>query len=190
MTFTDADLAYIRAGFVPLAELAAGRREDVAALIARRLLPEPTYVLPDGTEMVPVDYFALADEAGGPEALPEEFARRCVAAGARPEDVEDEWDAYLSGEYGVCLREVTPEAIVRKGVLVDSITALLEAPAPDAEQWRAELRAGVDELDALEREFSPDYDRSDRFPLAPTQDRLIRAARERYADAFRAATHR
>jgi hypothetical protein len=33
------------------------------------LLPRPSYVLDDGTEMFPRDYFRLADEAGGIEPL-------------------------------------------------------------------------------------------------------------------------
>jgi Family of unknown function (DUF6058) len=184
MDLTDADVAYIRANFVPLAELAAGRDEDVADLIARGLLPRPTYVLPDGTEMVPPDYFALADEAGGAERLPAEFARRCQSLGL---DAAEEWEAYLTGVYGVCLREVSPETIARKDALVGSITALLDDPTPDDPDWRARLRADVDALDEIEREFSPDYDRSDRFPLPPTRDRLIRAARERFADVFATA---
>jgi hypothetical protein len=184
MDLTAADVAYVRANFVPLAELAAGRDEDVADLIARGLLPRPTYVLPDGTEMVPPDYFALADEAGGAERLPAEFARRCEALGL---DVAQEWEAYLTGVYGVCLRQVTPEAIARKDELVSSITALLERPTPDDPGWRDRLRADVDALDELEREFSPDYDRSPRFPLPPTRDRLIGAARERFADIFATA---
>jgi hypothetical protein len=187
MDLTAADVAYVRANFVPLAELAAGRDEDVADLIARGLLPRPTYVLPDGTEMVPPDYFALADEAGGAERLPAEFARRCAALGL---DAADEWEAYLTGVYGVCLREVSPETIAGKDALMASITALLDKPAPDNPEWRASLRADVDALDALEREFSPDYDRSDRFPLPPTRDRLIRGPRERFADVFEGATAR
>ena len=184
MDLTAADVAYVRANFVPLADLAAGRDEDVADLIARGLLPRPTYVLPDGTEMVPPDYFALADEAGGAERLRAEFARRCEALGL---DAAEEWEAYLTGVYGVCLREVTPENIAAKDALVASITALLDDPRPDDPQWRDSLRADVDALDALEREFAPDYDRGPRFPLPPTRDRLIRAARERFADVFATA---
>jgi Family of unknown function (DUF6058) len=183
MELSAADVAYVRANFVPLAEVAAGRDENVPDLVRRGLLPRPTYVLPDGTEMVPHDYLALADEAGGAERLPAEFARRCTALGL---DAGEEWEAYLSGEYGVCLREVTPETIARKTALVSSITGLLDDPRPEDDRWRERLRTDVDALDALEREFSPDYDRSGRFPLPPTRDRLIRAARERFAEVFAA----
>ena len=54
-----------------------------------------------------------------------------------------------------------------------------DEPRPDDEQWRRTLRQQVDELDALERDFSPDYDRA-RFDVPPTRDRLIAAAREQY----------
>lgn len=46
------------------------------------------------------------------------------------------------------------------------------------------MRAGVDELDALEREFAPDYDRNDDRERLPTRDLLIEAARKRYPDVF------
>ena len=177
MDLSAADIAYVRAEYVPLAELAAERGVDAHALIERRLLPAPSYVLPDGTEMVPADYFALADEAGGPEALPAEFARRCTAAGLEP---SEEWEAYLTGVYGVCLRRVSPETIARKGALMDAISSLIEAPAADDREWRERLRAEVDALDDLERQFAPDYDRGDRFPVPPTRDRLIRDVRERF----------
>jgi hypothetical protein len=51
-------------------------------------------------------------------------------------------------------------------------------------KWRAVLRAQVDELDALEREFAPDHDRSDEQERAPTRDLLIAAAYERFPDVF------
>jgi hypothetical protein len=46
------------------------------------------------------------------------------------------------------------------------------------------LRAQVEELDALEREFAPDYDRSDDQERPPTRDLLVDAAQERYPEAF------
>src|SRR4029453_2689329 len=70
---TAADVAYVRANFRPLAEVCAERGEQVEqvrALIRTKRLPAPSYLLPDGTEMVPADYFAFADEAGGPKDPP------------------------------------------------------------------------------------------------------------------------
>jgi hypothetical protein len=184
---SEADVAYVRHNFRSLEELCAGRAEtpaDVRQLTASGVLPQPSYVLDDGTEMFPADYFRLADEAGGPERLREHFAERYRAAGETPEGFEEEWDGYLSGVYGVCLKDPTPETIVRKTALVESLTKLLDEPQPEDEAWRAQLRQQVDELDALELAFSPDYDRSDRFEQPPTRDRLIVAARERYPRAF------
>jgi hypothetical protein len=180
---SEADVAYVRDKFRSLEQLCAGRAEtaaEVRELIAGGLLPAPSYVLDDGTEMFPPDYFRLADEAGGPQHLRKHFAERYRAAGETSAGFEEEWDGYLSGVYGVCLKDPTPETIVRKTALVESLTALLDDPRPGDAAWRARLRAEVDELDALEREFSPDYDRSDRFDSPPTRDRLIAAARERY----------
>ena len=163
MQYSRADRVYIRSGYVTLEEACAGRPErpeQVRDSIRRGLLPQASYVLDDGAEMVPRDYFALADAAGGPERLRTEFERRyCAAEGADPAELAEDWNGYLSGTYGVCLREVTPEAIVRKGVLVSSLTALLGTPRTDDHEWRRLVRAHVNELDSLEREFAPDYDR-------------------------------
>ena len=186
MGLSAADIAYIRANYLTLDELCAGRDETPAEtrrLIDESLLPRPSYVLEDGTEMLPADYFCLVDEAGGPEALRAHFAERLRAAGG--EDLESDWQTYLAGIYGVCLRDVTPEAIVRKARLVSSLCELLVLARPADPEWRERLRAEVDELDELEREFSPDYDRNEeRFGRKPTRDLLIAAARERYPGVF------
>jgi hypothetical protein len=190
--FTEADLDYIRAEFVPLAELCSSRREDLEAVRAEidgGRLPLPAYVLEDGTEMVGRDYFAMADEAGGRDGLREAFERRYAEAAARQpvplDSPADEWEAYLSGDYGVCLREVTPETIARKSALVLRIEQLLADPAPPDEAWRDELRRSVDELDGLERPFAPDYDRA-RWG-AVSRDRLIDGARREHPSVFERA---
>ena len=187
LRLTAADIAYIRANYVTLDELCAGRRDEtppeMRRLIDEGFLPRPSYVLEDGTEMFPADYFRLADDAGGPEAVRAHFAQRLQEAGG--DDIEPDWRAYLAGIYGVCLRDVTPETIVRKARLVTSLCELLVLARPADAEWRGQLRAEVDELDELEREFSPDYDRSEeRFGRKPTRDLLIAAARERYPDVF------
>jgi hypothetical protein len=45
---------------------------------------------------------------------------RAAAAteGVSDGNLEEDWENYLDGVWGVCLRTVTPEAIVRKSVLV------------------------------------------------------------------------
>ena len=188
MPFTDADLAYIHAGYTTLDELCADRDEspaDVRRLIEERRLPRPSYVLDDGTEMYPHDYFRLLDEAGGAERLRPHFEDRLRAAG--DEDVDEQWEGYLSGIYAVCLRDVTPETIARKTKLVSSLCELLVLAKPRDPDWQGRLRREVDELDELEREFAPDYDRNEeRFGCKPTRDLLIAAARERYPAVFAA----
>ncbi len=188
---TDADVHYIRASFVPLADVARARGqslEDVRVLIEEHRLPKPSYVLDDGTEMVPADYFQLAEAAGGIDRLEEHFLERYrAAASLEPEQLdapEEEWKYYLSGDYGVCLRQVTPENIARKSALVKRIETLLADPDPDDAGWREVLVAAVEQLDGLEREFAP-YDRVRWGPVS--RDRLIAAARETYPEAFRGA---
>jgi Family of unknown function (DUF6058) len=192
--FTAADLDYIKANYLTLDELCADGPEspvELKELIEARRLPRPSYVLDDGTAMFPADYFRLVDDAGGVDALSEHFAVRhrdaTHAERVAADELERDWAAYLDGTYGICLRAVTPEAIVRKTALVSSLCELLMLPRPRNADWRRALREQVDELDALEREFSPDDDRSDEHERPPTRDLLIGAARERYPDAFAAA---
>jgi hypothetical protein len=188
---TDADTAYIRANYLTLDELCAGRAEtpeQVAALIDQGLLPRPSYVLDDGSSMFPADYFRLVDEAGGAHKLRAHFVKRhraaTEAARASNDDLERDWQAYIGGVYGICLHELTPGAIVRKSLLVSLLCELLVLARPQSADWREGLRAAVAELDAIEREFTPDYDRSAALERLPTRDLLIKAAHERYPALF------
>jgi hypothetical protein len=187
-TFTESDIRYVIAGYRTLDELCDARSETpavVRALIADGRLPRATYVLPSGEARFPPDYFALADEAGGTDALPARFrARYLAAASASPTaaaDAEEDWAGYLSGQFGVCLRTVTPEAMAEKNRLIRRIEALTAAPAPADPGWRAELRGAVDALDALERPFT-DFDRQRWGDTS--RGRHIDRVRERYPDAF------
>lgn len=180
---TEADVAYLHANYLSLEQACVGRPEspdDVRRLIAEGRLPRPSYVLPDGTEMVPADYFLLGD------AGRDEFAQRFLDAGGDPTAVDDEWQGYLSGAYGVCLKQQTAENIARKEQLVTLIEGLLGDPRPGDAGWRDRLRASVEELDALERPFAPDYDRARWGPSS--RDRCITASRERFPDVFAEAT--
>ena len=164
-TFTDEDLAYVREEYSTLEQLCADRAEtpeQVRALIAQERLPRPAYVLPDGTELFPPDYFVVLDGAGEVEGMRDWFDARHRAAstmlGLPGVDPEEDWRGYLSGDFGVCLREVTPEAMVEKSALIAQIDTLTSAPAVEDEGWRAQLKEAVDDLDDLERPFT-DYDR-------------------------------
>jgi Family of unknown function (DUF6058) len=187
MNYTAADLDYLRANYFTLEQVCAKRPdspEEIRALIAKCRLPKPSYVLDDGTELFPADYFRFVDEAGGPAGLRARFAERLEAAGAAV-DLDLHWQTYMNGIYGVCLWDVTPETIARKAKLVSSISELLMLARPAEADWRQRLRDEVEELDALERQFAPDYDRDEeRFGRKPTRDLLIDAARERYLDVF------
>ena len=177
------DLAYLRSSFVALDVLARTHGHDPAAVrraIVDRLLPAVPYVLEDGTELVAPDYFELAHLAGGFEALPAWFARAYAQAAARypaAGTAEEQWEEYLGGNYAVCLRAVTPASIVAKGELMDTIERLTRDPAPGDDDWRGELTAAVDALDALEKPFAQ-FDR-ERFG-STSRDRCITAVRERY----------
>lgn len=167
---TDADRRYVREQFVPLEELCAqGGRDitDVRRRIASRELPAAPY---PGLDYLPADYFDLPDAA--------EFRRSF-----RGPELEAELSSYLDGTYFVCLRNATVDNIVRKEGLVTQVRALLAAPRPAVAGWRSQLRAAVDELELLERPFSPDYDRR-RFGRPPTRDELIDGARRRFPQVW------
>jgi hypothetical protein len=171
-TSAEDDIAYVTASFQPMDKL-------VQPLVEARILPSATYVLPDGTPMVPADHAQLLEDVGGnPATVAAHFRERFVAAGGDPADADDEYEAWLSGEYGACLYTTSPEGIVAKRGLMDAIGALLARPAPTDESWRAALRGAVDSLDALERPFAR-YDR-ERFGGPCSRDRLITATRERF----------
>jgi hypothetical protein len=180
------DIDYILDNFRSLEQVCRDRGEDpaeVRLLIRERQLPAPSYVLADGDEMVPEDYFLFVDEAGGPKHLRQEYERRYRAAGGAASVLAEDWNGYMDGVFGVCLRAVSPETIVRKSELVRSIEGLLANAAPEDLAWQEQLRNEVDELDSLEREFSPDHDRQ-RFATPPSRDRLIATAREHYPAVF------
>lgn len=173
---TAADDAYVNEQFVVLDELCAARgcdADDVRRLMLDRRLPLPGYLRSDGAEMVPADLFALADAAGGTDALEAWFTGHW----AEPSVGAAEWDAYLSGRY-VCLRSVSPATIRRKDELVAAVgVALAGLDADAAGDAVARLTALVDELDALEPAFTA-YDRL-RFGGPTSRDTCIDAVRAR-----------
>jgi hypothetical protein len=64
--------------------------------------------------MFPADWFVLVDSAGGHEGLRQHFDARHRAAGGDLADFGAYWGGYIRGIYGVCLRHVSPETIIRK----------------------------------------------------------------------------
>ncbi|MER6434480.1 DUF6058 family natural product biosynthesis protein [Streptomyces sp900105245] len=89
--------------------------------------------------------------------MPEWFRSRYLHAAHRlglsdgPAEADEQWTAYLSGGYGVCLRQATPEAIAEKTLYITTIDRLLVSPQPDDASWAEQLRAAVDSLAAIER---------------------------------------
>jgi hypothetical protein len=181
------DEAYIRANYAPLLEVAAARSidlDEVRRLMAERRLPQPAYLLDDGTEMVPVDHLELLEHAGGVEGLERLFKARYRAAvedlghPAGSAVVHTAWKDYLTGGYGVCLWEVTPENIARKDLLVESLDTLLSHPRVDDPSWRARVRTEIAALNRLERPGAP-LDEA-RWGRRSSRSRLIEDPRQRY----------
>lgn len=159
-SFSPQDLIYVTTEYRTMAVLCDDRAHtpaQVETLVADGRFPEATYVLPSGERRYPPDYFALVDEFGV-EGLADGFRTRYLAAGGTPDEADEDWLGYLSGQFGVCLRTVTPEAMVAKNRLIARIEELREAPAPEDETWCGALREAVDALDALLRPYT-DFDR-------------------------------
>jgi hypothetical protein len=181
-----ADLQYIRHNYLPLVDVC--RLQGIAlstatTYIRARRLPLPSYALEDGTPMFPRDLFALLDAAGSIDALTEHFLARYEAiarshSAFEPQNGFREWDGYLSGEYGVCLRQVTPETIFLKEHLVTLLEEQLRNPRPEDGTWRTRLSERIRALDALERPFTA-CDRF-RFGKPSSRERLIDGPREQY----------
>jgi RimJ/RimL family protein N-acetyltransferase len=94
------DDAYVREHFVPATPQAL-------QLALEGRLPLPSYVLGDGTPMVPAAHGELAEVAGGVDALHDWFVAFWPDD---PATGEQAWVDYLAGQH-VCLREVTPVRI-------------------------------------------------------------------------------
>lgn len=97
---TAEDDAYVRAHFVPATPAA------LEAMLAGQL-PLASYVLSDGTPMVPAAHAELASIAGGTDRLHDWFVAFWEDDA---ETGEQKWVHYLNGQY-VALREVTPVRI-------------------------------------------------------------------------------
>jgi uncharacterized protein DUF6058 len=181
-----ADLHYIRRNYLPLADLCRLQGIELStatAHITGRRLPLPSYALEDGSPMYPRDLFALLEAAGSIDALTEYFLARYEAiarshSAFEPQKGFQEWDGYLSGEYGVCLRQVTPETIFLKERLVTLLEEQLAAARPEDGDWRARLSERIRALDALERPFTA-CDRF-RFGKPSSRERLIDGPRKQY----------
>jgi RimJ/RimL family protein N-acetyltransferase len=112
---TADDDAYVRAHFVPATP------EALDLMLADRL-PLPSYILSDGTPMVPADHGRLAEIAGGVDRLHAWFTAFWED---EPEVAEQEWVAYLSGQH-VDLRDVTPYRIKQKAERVAEAAAAVD----------------------------------------------------------------
>jgi len=186
-----ADVTYVRAHFLPLGLLAAAHGWN-ADMLRRAIddgsIPQPTYTLPDGTAMVPIDYFALIGDGNDLASLRARFVARWEATLARlgltaaPGDAEEEWAGYLGGGYGGCLKSVTPEMIALKRALTTAIESLLAEPDDADAAWCAALRDAVARYDAFAMPFAA-WDRI-RFGGPVTRDRLVYDVRRRFPGAF------
>ena len=165
------DDCYVRAHFVEVPDT------DTLDRMVAGDLPLPSYLLADGTPMVPTDYIEPVQWAGALDQVRAWFLDHW------PKDAqgtaEEEWAAYLSGQY-VCLRSVTPLNIRRKTALVEQVraaTAVLEQEPRDATA-RGSLGEATSKLDDLELPMTG-YDRL-RFGGPLSRETWIEGPRTRF----------
>ncbi len=167
---SDADDRYVRTHFVPLPDEAV---DDVLA----GHLPLPSYLLADGTPMVPRDHLGALELAGSAQGVHDWFLRHW------PEDerstAEEEWDAYLSGRY-VCLRSVTPTTIRDKARWTKQVETGLErlAARPGDTVARGSLGEATQALDRLLTDMT-DHDLL-RFGGPTVKERLVHDVRRKH----------
>jgi Family of unknown function (DUF6058) len=188
---TDEDRAYIADNFYTLEALCLGHKgmpAEYRSQIRAGLLPRPAYVM-DGTEMYPADFFVFPDSVGSLGAgMKDEFGARYARAGKAygdspsEERIAVEYTSYLSGEYGVCLRLVSPETIFLKEFAITKIQELLATPDPRDANWSAALRNWVTRLDGMEREFAPCD--TTRFGSLPSRVKYIKNVKEKFPSCF------
>jgi RimJ/RimL family protein N-acetyltransferase len=169
---SPADDCYARAHFVEVPDPDATLDRMVAGQ-----LPLPSYLLGDGTPMVPADYLEPVEWAGGLDRLRAWFLDHWSADAQ--DTAGEEWAAYLSGQY-VCLRSVTPLNIRRKTALVEQVraaVAVLEQEPHDATA-RGALGEATSKLDDLELPMTG-YDRL-RFGGPLSRETWIEAPRSRF----------
>lgn len=112
---TPADDAYVREHFVP-----AGA--DSLRLMADDLVPQASYLLSDGTPMVPPDHLRAVDWAGSVERVHDWFVAFW------PDDAaaaDAEWRTWLDGRQ-VDVRRTDPVTIRRRNLMVDQARAAVE----------------------------------------------------------------
>lgn len=169
---SPADDAYVRRHFVEVPDPDATLERMVAGE-----LPLPSYLLADGTPMVPADFLEPVEWSGGLERLGVWFLDHW------PDDAQDtareEWTAYLSGQY-VCLRSVTPVNIRRKTALVEQVKAAVSVleQQPRDTTARGSLGEATSRLEDLELPMT-DYDRL-RFGGPLSRETWIEEPRRRF----------
>ena len=141
------------------------------------------------SKCIPPIFFLFPDSVGSLGArMKEEFSARYVRAakvyGDSPSEdrIASEYTSYLSGEYAVCLRFLSPETIFLKEFAIAKIQELLATPNPSDADWSAALRNWVTRLDGIEREFAP-CDTA-RFGSLPSRVRYIKNVREKFPSCF------
>jgi Family of unknown function (DUF6058) len=208
------DDRYIRTHFVTLEWLAERTRVSCPTLLgwqSQGAFPQATYVTEDGESWYPRAYAPIVrralslrldlrslfweDYRRAFEQLLYTNARdylgelsKSPSPQARADEViELEWKAWLSGEYGACLRVAWVPSILRRGKLVRTIEELAARPHIAAPGWRRRFRRAVDSLDRLE--MPPGARARIRVGRPLRGDTHSTPVRERFTEPFNSSSH-
>lgn len=200
--YSQSDLNQIRGSFLSLddvMEKSGTTEEMITKWSDAGEFPDPTYETPDGKKWFPPYIVVLIGRSLRNGTNPrDEFlqdARKVLekpgyvyrfgnveATGTGEEDAGKMWMDFKSGLYGACLRKPEPESIVAKGNLIRTIKELVSHPETGSSQWRQELRDSVNQLDAIEAQFT-DFDRA-RFGGTVSRDLFITSIKKQFEDIF------
>lgn len=150
------DDAYVRSHFVGISGSGGVTTDQVVQHMLDGALPLPSYLLSDGTPMVPADLLAPLAWTGGVDGLYDWFVSWWEDD---PATGDIEWGAYLSGQY-VCLRVVSPDTIRQKTRMIDQAKVALQVLEEDRHDPVGRGLLG-EAITQLERLYLPmcDYDR-------------------------------
>lgn len=164
---------------------------SLAELMARRLMPQPSYTLRvdlacesyfgTHTEQATVRYYAkgyvqwigtvrgLMQEEDGFRVFSQRYLARLevLGGGAHRPDLQEEWRHFLSGTYGLCTRSGLPEDIAAKELAVATIHQLTAGGVDALSSCeRQQLSSAIDLLDLASSPFAPhERTRSSRHRL-------------------------
>src|SRR6185369_9711493 len=144
----DANLKYLNDRFLTLDEVSRQSgvsSEKIVEGIEKKLLPQPSYKLARVSEIssplgdsyrveetilyFPHSYVDLVRQSskGHQETFKSDFIAEMKDPAKLNAELENEWEHYCNGIYGICTLNASPQEIIEKEIAVKKLIALLNA---------------------------------------------------------------